>query len=97
MLKIAHNGNRLRFGPEGNHGTTGDHRQGDVPQSPKLLEALYWGECRWVTILVQATKGFLISMYTYGHRNVQGIDFRPSDGRAFTAEHGHGKTMKSLL
>ena len=27
-------------------------------------------------------------IYSYGHRNVQGIDFRPSDGRAFTAEHG---------
>ena len=33
-------------------------------------------------------KGFDKRMYTYGHRNVQGIDFRPSDGRAFTAEHG---------
>ena len=26
-------------------------------------------------------------IYTYGHRNVR-VDFRPSDGRAFTTEHG---------
>ena len=38
-------------------------------------------------------------MYTYGHRNVQGIDFRPSDGRAFTAEHGpwHNDEITALV
>ena len=34
----AHNGNRLRFGPEGYlWATTGDRHRGVVPQSPKLL------------------------------------------------------------
>jgi glucose/arabinose dehydrogenase len=38
-------------------------------------------------------------IYTYGHRNVQGIDFRPSDGRAFTAEHGpwHNDEITALV
>jgi len=27
-------------------------------------------------------------VYTYGHRNVQGVAVRPKDGKVFTAEHG---------
>jgi glucose/arabinose dehydrogenase len=27
-------------------------------------------------------------VYTYGHRNVQGVAIRPGDGRIFTVEHG---------
>ncbi|NIP51549.1 MAG: PQQ-dependent sugar dehydrogenase, partial [Gammaproteobacteria bacterium] len=43
--------------------------------------------------------GFDKRIYTYGHRNVQGIDFRPSDGRAFTAEHGpwHNDEITALV
>ena len=33
----AHNGNELRFGPEGYGQPQGDRHKGDVPQSPKLL------------------------------------------------------------
>ena len=34
----AHNGNRLRFGPEGYlWATTGDRHKGDIPQHPTLL------------------------------------------------------------
>ena len=32
--------------------------------------------------------GFDKRIYTYGHRNVQGIAFRPGDGTPVTAEHG---------
>ena len=87
----AHNGNRLRFGPEGYlWATTGDRHRGVVPQSPKLLG----GNVLRIDTDGKAhpgnkpPRGFDKRMYTYGHRNVQGIDFRPSDGRAFTAEHG---------
>jgi hypothetical protein len=87
----AHNGNRLRFGPEGYlWATTGDRHRGIVPQSPKLLG----GNVLRIDTDGKAhpgnkpPRGFDKRMYTYGHRNVQGIDFRPSDGRAFTAEHG---------
>ena len=87
----AHNGNRLRFGPDGYlWATTGDRHRGVVPQSPKLLG----GNVLRIDTDGKAhpgnkpPRGFDKRMYTYGHRNVQGIDFRPSDGRAFTAEHG---------
>ena len=33
-------------------------------------------------------EGFDARIYTYGHRNVQGIAFRPDDHRAVIAEHG---------
>ncbi len=87
----AHNGNRLRFGPEGYlWATTGDRHRGVVPQSKDLLG----GNVLRIDTDGKAhpgnkpPAGFDKRMYTYGHRNVQGIDFRPSDGQAFTAEHG---------
>ena len=33
-------------------------------------------------------KGFDKRIYTYGHRNVQGIAFHPENDQVFTAEHG---------
>ncbi len=38
-------------------------------------------------------------IFTYGHRNVQGIAFRPTDGQAFTAEHGpwHNDEITALV
>ena len=98
----AHNGNRLRFGPEGYlWATTGDRHRGDVPQSPTLIG----GNVLRIDTDGKAhpgnkpPKGFDKRMYTYGHRNVQGIDFRPSDGRAFTAEHGpwHNDEITALV
>ena len=87
----AHNGNRLRFGPEGYlWATTGDRHRGVVPQSKDLLG----GNVLRIDTDGKAhpgnkpPAGFDKRMYTYGHRNVQGLDFRPSDGQAFTAEHG---------
>jgi glucose/arabinose dehydrogenase len=32
--------------------------------------------------------GFDARIFTYGHRNVQGITFRPGTGQPFTSEHG---------
>ena len=87
----AHNGDRLRFGPEGYLWvTTGDRHRGVVPQSKDLLGG---NVLRVDTNGVAHPKnnppaGYDKRMYTYGHRNVQGIAFRPSDGQVFTAEHG---------
>ena len=37
--------------------------------------------------------------YTYGHRNVQGITFRPGTGQPFIAEHGpnHSDEVTALV
>lgn len=87
----AHNGGRVRFGPNGALWlTTGDNHNEDVPQSPTLMGS---------KILRMDTDGnahpdnsppdgFDKRTYTYGHRNVQGIAFHPGSGNPITAEHG---------
>ena len=98
----AHNGGRLRIGPEGYLWVTGgDRHRGICPQDGNLL-------CGKVLRIDgdgnahpdnNPPAGFDKRIYTYGHRNVQGIDFRPSDGRAFTAEHGpwHNDEITALV
>ncbi len=98
----AHNGGRLRIGPGGYLWVTGgDRHRGVCPQDSKLL-------CGKVLRIDgdgnahpdnNPPAGFDKRIYTYGHRNVQGIDFRPSDGRAFTAEHGpwHNDEITALV
>lgn len=98
----AHNGGRLRIGPDGYLWVTGgDRHRGVCPQDGQLL-------CGKILRIDGDGKahpdnnppeGFDKRIYTYGHRNVQGIDFRPSDGRAFTAEHGpwHSDEITALV
>ena len=98
----AHNGGRLRIGPEGYLWVTGgDRHRGTCPQDGRLL-------CGKILRIDgdgnahpdnNPPDGFDERIYTYGHRNVQGIDFRPSDGRAFTAEHGpwHSDEITALV
>ncbi|MDC0434327.1 PQQ-dependent sugar dehydrogenase [bacterium] len=98
----AHNGGRLRFGPDGYLWVTGgDRHRGTCPQDGQLL-------CGKILRIDgdgnghpdnNPPEGFDDRIYTYGHRNVQGIDFRPSDGRAFTAEHGpwHSDEITALV
>lgn len=87
----AHNGGRVRFGPNGALWlTTGDTHNEDVPQSPTLMGS---------KIMRMDTdgnahpdnnppEGFDKRTFTYGHRNVQGIAFHPGTGNPITAEHG---------
>ena len=98
----AHNGGRLRIGPGGFLWVTGgDRHRGICPQDGQLL----CGKVLRVDGDGNAhpdndpPEGFDKRIYTYGHRNVQGIDFRPSDGRAFTAEHGpwHNDEITALV
>ncbi|WP_425091013.1 PQQ-dependent sugar dehydrogenase [Tropicimonas sp. S265A] len=87
----AHNGGRVRFGPDGFiYLTTGDTHFGEGPQSPTIIA----GKVLRIDRDGNAAEGnsppdgFDPRIYTYGHRNVQGIAFHPSTGTPITAEHG---------
>ncbi|MDD9715287.1 PQQ-dependent sugar dehydrogenase [Dinoroseobacter sp. PD6] len=87
----AHNGGRVRFGPDGFiYLTTGDTHNGEGPQSPTLLA----GKVLRIDRDGNAAEGnappegFDPRIFTYGHRNTQGITFHPETGAAITAEHG---------
>ncbi len=87
----AHNGGRVRFGPDGHlYLTTGDTHNGAVPQSPTLIggKVLRIDRDGKAVKGNNPPKGFDARIFTYGHRNVQGIAFRPSDGTPVVAEHG---------
>ncbi|QDY70348.1 PQQ-dependent sugar dehydrogenase [Qingshengfaniella alkalisoli] len=87
----AHNGGRVRFGPDGALWlTTGDTHNGQVPQSPtimgsKVLRLDTDGNAHPDN---SPPEGFDPRTYTYGHRNVQGLAFHPETGAAIAAEHG---------
>jgi aldose sugar dehydrogenase len=87
-----HYGCRTRFGPDGKLWvTTGDADIGTLPQDLNSLNG---------KVLRINTDGSAPSdnpfvgqpgddrIYTYGHRNVQGISFRPGNGAPYAAEHG---------
>jgi aldose sugar dehydrogenase len=91
----AHSGGRIRFGPDGFlYVTTGDNHNQTLPQSPTLLG----GKVLRITTTGAAAPGntppagFDARIFTYGHRNVQGITFRPGTGQPFIAEHGPNHT-----
>lgn len=87
----AHNGGRVRFGPDGYiYLTTGDTHKGIGPQSPTLLSGKVLRVDRDGNAAEgnAAPDGFDPRIYTYGHRNVQGITFHPVTGTPITAEHG---------
>jgi aldose sugar dehydrogenase len=87
----AHNGGRIRFSPDGFlYVTTGDTHNGEVPQHPtriggKVLRIDRDGKAAAGN---NPPAGFDPRVYTYGHRNPQGIAFRPGTNQPFTAEHG---------
>jgi glucose/arabinose dehydrogenase len=87
----AHNGGRIRFGPEGYLWvTTGDNHNASIPQDPQSLGSSVLridtdGEAAPDNGLDEA---FDPRLYTYGHRNVQGLTFHPETGQAIITEHG---------
>jgi glucose/arabinose dehydrogenase len=97
----AHSGGRLRFGPDGFlYITTGDNHGATIPQSPTVLG----GKVLRVTTTGAAAPntppaGFDPRIYTYGHRNVQGITFRPGTNQPFISEHGpnHSDEVTALV
>jgi glucose/arabinose dehydrogenase len=87
-----HVGCRAKFGPDGYLWvTTGDGTIGTAPQDKHSLA----GKVLRVDRNGNGAPGnpggaFLPQIYTYGHRNPQGIGWRPYDGKAFAIEHGTG-------
>lgn len=85
-----HAGCRPRFGPDGYLWVTaGDAATGTNPQDPTALG----GKVLRVDRDGNGAPGnagppFRPEVYSYGHRNPQGLAFRPSDGMAFEVEHG---------
>ncbi|MEL7091277.1 MAG: PQQ-dependent sugar dehydrogenase, partial [Pseudomonadota bacterium] len=87
----AHNGGRVRFGPDGFlYLTTGDIHGADVPQSPTLMggKVMRMDTDGNAAAGNAPPEGFDARVYTYGHRNIQGIAFHPATGTPITAEHG---------
>lgn len=95
----AHSGGRLRFGPDGYLWiTTGDNHNPTLPQDPKRLggKVLRVDRNGAAAPDNNAPVGFDPRIYSYGHRNPQGLAFRPAGqpgaGQAFAAEHGPNHT-----
>lgn len=90
----AHSGGRIRFSPADGflYVTTGDNHNGPLPQDLARLG----GKTLRIDRNGAAAKGNLTPsggdprIFTYGHRNIQGITFRPGTLQPFSCEHGPG-------
>jgi glucose/arabinose dehydrogenase len=82
-----HDGCRVRFGPDGKLWVTmGDGGVGSLPQN---LESLNGKILRLNPDgTVPSDNPFNSFVWTYGHRNPQGIAFQPGTGQPYCIEHG---------
>jgi len=89
-----HDGGRLKFGPDGFlYVTTGDSQNSDLSQDTaslagKILRVKDDGS-------IPADNPFGNAIYSYGHRNVQGIAW-DSGGRLWATEHGRSGVQSGL-
>lgn len=88
----AHNGGRIRFSPADGflYVAIGDNHNGVGPQSPtemrgKILRVDRDGKAAPGN---KPPAGFDARVFTYGHRNPQGIAFRPGTNEPFISENG---------
>lgn len=87
-----HSGCRPRFGPDGRIWMgTGDAAMPTVAQDPSSLGGKVLRiDANGNGVPGNAPGPFDPRIYTYGHRNVQGIAFSPG-GKAYSIEHGTGR------
>ena len=87
-----HSGCRPRFGPDGRLWIgTGDAAVATNPQDPQSLGGkVLRVDTNGKGVAGNAPAPFDPRIYTYGHRNVQGLAFN-ADGQAFSIEHGTGR------
>ena len=101
----AHNGGRIRFSPEDGflYVTTGDNHNSSLPQFGDNLGAKVLridGNGDAAPGNADATpEGFDPRIFTYGHRNVQGIAFHPESHQPIVTEHGpwHSDEVNALV
>jgi aldose sugar dehydrogenase len=99
----AHSGGRIRFGPGDGllYVTTGDNHDGPLPQDPQRLggKVLRVDRDGRAATDNNPPPGFDRRIFTYGHRNPQGIAFRPSSLVPYVAEHGpnHSDEVTALV
>lgn len=82
-----HNGSRVKFGPDGLvYFTMGDAAIQSLAQDP----AAYAGKIFRINEDGTTPNGnpFSSPVFSYGHRNPQGIDFNPITGELWETEHG---------
>lgn len=92
----AHSGGRIHFSPFDGflYVATGDNHNGPLPQDLSRLG----GKILRIDGSGNAAPGNMTPtggdprIYTYGHRNVQGLAFHPETGQPFACEHGPGHT-----
>ncbi len=85
-----HSGCRPRFGPDGRLWVgTGDAATATVPQNPRSLGGKVLHINKDGTPAPGNPGGvYDPRIFSYGHRNVQSVAFRASDGMGFQTEHG---------
>jgi glucose/arabinose dehydrogenase len=101
----AHNGGRIRFNPQDGflYVTTGDNHNGGLPQfgdkmGGKVLRIDGNGNAAPGNSDT-TPDGFDPRIFTYGHRNVQGIAFHPESHQPIVTEHGpwHSDEVNALV
>jgi glucose/arabinose dehydrogenase len=99
----AHNGGRIRFSPDDGYlyVTTGDNHNSKLPQSGDSLggKVLRIDRDGKGADGNKPPEGFDPRIFTYGHRNVQGITFHPNTGQPIVTEHGpwHSDEINALV
>ena len=92
-----HDGCRLKFGPDGMlYASTGDAAARPLAQDLDSLAGKILRLRPDGSIPDDNPFGPGSYVYSYGHRNPQGLAFRPSDGRLFSTEHGPSAEFSGL-